>query len=277
MSSEYEIEYIRGAREEAARWQAGTGSGSRATAWYIFLSQSYWARWLNSLHLPYTLWHLSYVALGVGLGPAVRWDVLGWAILAFFLGLGVAGHVFDLLKGDPLALRLPRRHLQVAGGISLALAALIGAGNLYWGNVPWGISILVLAGVVIALGYNLEWPGMHGDPQFALFWGTFPFTVGYLAMGGADLGPLVFGGLFSFLTSWAQRVLSTRARFIRRRVTQLTGVYSTEVIRVWCPGGRPPDPQDFDRAWVLAPIDQALMVLSFAMPVLAAGVLLGRL
>jgi len=248
--------------------KAGAGAGTKATAWYIWRSDHYLARWVNTLHWPYTLWHLSYVALGAGLGADLRWDVLGWAVLAFFLGLGVAGHTFDLLKGDPLALRLPRRHLQVAGGIGLLAAALIGAVNLYWGNVPWWMSFLVLAGVVIALGYNLEWPGMHGDPQFALFWGVFPFAVGYLAMGGIEPGPLVFGGVFCFLTSWAQRVLSTRARFVRRKVKSLAGSYSTED-RPW---GRP-----INAAWVLEPIDQALAVLSLAMPALGAGILLWRL
>lgn len=255
--------------------KAGTGAGDVGTAWYIWRSNNYLARWLNTLHWPYTLWHLAYVALGAGLGPELRWDVLGWAALAFFLGLGIAGHAFDLLKGDPLALRLPRRHLQAAGWVSLGAAVLIGAGNLYWGNLPWWMCYLVMAGVVVALGYNLEWPGMHGNPQFATFWGVFPFAVGYLAMGGLEPGPLVFGGAFCFLTAWCQRVLSTRARFIRRRVSILRGVYiqSGDVIGwVQETGGH-----HFDAAWVLAPIDQALMVLSLAMPMLAAGVLLWRL
>ena len=245
--------------------KAGLGAG-KATAWYIVPSDNYVARWVNTLHLPYTGWHLSYVALGASLGATIRWDVLGWALLAFFLGLGVAGHLLDLLRGDPLALRLPKAHLQVVGIIALSLAAAIGSLNIYWGNVEWWLGWLVVAGVVIAVGYNLEFPGMHGDLQFAVFWGAFPFLVGYVAMDGRDLLPLLFAGGFVFLTSWTQRVLSTRARFIRRRVLYLGGHWSTDR-----------ESAVFDQSWVLEPVDQALMLMSFAMPVLAGATLLWRL
>jgi len=42
------------------------------------------------LHPPYTLWHLSYAALGAGLAPVLDWWRLGLTLLVFFAGTGVA-------------------------------------------------------------------------------------------------------------------------------------------------------------------------------------------
>ena len=44
--------------------------------------------WLTLLHPPYTVWHLSYVAIGAALVPhPVLWR-LGGTLLAFFLAVG---------------------------------------------------------------------------------------------------------------------------------------------------------------------------------------------
>ena len=59
-------------------------------AWYVVPSKRPWARWFNTLHWPYTLWHLSYVAIGAALADQVNWALLGWTMVAFFLGMGVA-------------------------------------------------------------------------------------------------------------------------------------------------------------------------------------------
>lgn len=251
----------------------GQGAGRAPTAWYVIPSDRYLARWWNVLHVPYTAWHLSYVALGAGLGEALRWDVLGWALLAFFLGLGIAAHALDLLRGAPLALRLPDFHLQVVGVVSLLLAALIGSLNIYWDNVPWWLGWAIGFGILIALGYNLEWPGFHGDIQFGLFWCVFPFLVGYLAMDGESILVGFSGAVFCFLTSWAQRALSARARYLRRRVAKVS-------LSLWERNGSngsasylPQDPL----LWLLRPLDQALMLMSFAMPALAVALLLWRL
>jgi hypothetical protein len=251
---------------------SGRGAGWAPTAWYVIPSDRYLARWWNVLHLPYTLWHLSYVALGAALGEALRWDVLGWGLLAFFLGLGVAAHALDLLRGDPLALRLPESHLQVVGVASLLLAGLVGSLNIYWGDVDWWLGWLIVAGIVVALGYNLEWPGFHGDLQFALFWGVFPFATGYLAMGGGPVAMAILGGSFCFLASWAQRVLSFRARYLRRRVAKVS-------LSLWERTGSEGTASylpDNPALWLLRPLDRALMLMSFAMPALAGGLLLWR-
>ena len=249
--------------------KAGSGPGRASTAWYVVTSDRYLARWWNALHVPYTLWHLSYLVMGAALGTALRWDVLGWAVLAFFLGLGIAGHAFDLLRGDPLALKLPASHLEVAGVMSLLLAAFIGSLNIYWGNVPWWLGWAIVAGILMALGYNLEWPGLHGDLQFALFWGAFPFLVGNLAMGGGLDPAAVMAGAFCFLTAWSQRVLSARARYLRRKVARASLTLDEKAESATAVVGQPV-------AWMLRPMETTLLLLTIAMPVLAIALMASR-
>ncbi|TMK78270.1 MAG: hypothetical protein E6G46_11205 [Actinobacteria bacterium] len=47
-----------------------------------------WRDWWTILHPPYTVWHLSYVAIGVAAAPVVRFDRLAATLLAFFLAVG---------------------------------------------------------------------------------------------------------------------------------------------------------------------------------------------
>ena len=263
-------------------------NGVGAPAWYIVGNDHYLARWLNVLHLPYTAWHLSYVAMGAAMADQLRWDVLGWAILAFFLGMGVGAHCFDLVRGDPLALRLRRQDLALVGGISVAGATGIGVTQVLLNAVTPSVIFMVPIGVLLAVGYNLEWQWMHGDVQFALFWAVFPFLTAMVAMPGDSSWAALPVVLFAYLTAYAQRVLSTRARYLRRKVTDARVFLSpvekppgVDELKFSHPGAtgrvsRWPATEE-DKVWLLQPIDQALIVMSFAMPVLAGGLLLWRL
>ena len=42
------------------------------------------ADWWVLLHPPYTLWHLSYVAMGAALAPRLSWPVLGGTLLGLY-------------------------------------------------------------------------------------------------------------------------------------------------------------------------------------------------
>ena len=69
-----------------------------------------WGRDLATLlHVPYTLWHLSYVAIGASLAAAVDWQRLGGTIVAFALGLGIGAHALDERHDRPLGTERPRR------------------------------------------------------------------------------------------------------------------------------------------------------------------------
>src|SRR5262249_48096700 len=48
-----------------------------------------WRDYVTLLHPPYTLWHLSYVAVGAALAPKMDWGLWGWTTLAFALAMGV--------------------------------------------------------------------------------------------------------------------------------------------------------------------------------------------
>jgi hypothetical protein len=66
-----------------------------------------WRDYWSLLHPPYTLWHLSFVALGACVVPVIRPAYLGLALLAFFLAVGIAAHALDELRGRPLRTRIP--------------------------------------------------------------------------------------------------------------------------------------------------------------------------
>jgi hypothetical protein len=242
-------------------------------AWYIIPSRNIAARWVNILHWPYTAWHLSYAALGAGLAARLDWALLGWTVLAFFLGMGVAAHCFDLVRGDPLRLGLNPRHLYLAGGLTLGAAAMIGVWQWLAGNIPFWLWVAIPAGVVLAGGYNLEWPGLHGDWQFAAWWAVFPFLVGYFAQGIEFHPALIPLSLFAFCTAFAQRVLSTRVRNLRRKVRAATVSLETwhQGQREWLFGRLELKP------WLLEADEKALAWLSVAMVSLAAGTVAAHL
>jgi hypothetical protein len=242
--------------------------GPISPAWYIIRSNAWWARWLNILHLPYTGWHLSYVVVGASLSDQLDLQVLVWALIAFFLGMGVAGHAFDLVKDDPLRLGLGRRPLIVAGAVSLALAVAIGAYFIATGRVtPWLVVCLPL-GALLAAGYGLEWRYLHGNWQFALWWAAFPLLVSYFSQTTAWSWALLPAAAFAIGSAQVQRLLSTRSRFLRRRVSAIT---------ISIAEGTSGDTYSLGREWLLRNYDAALAGLSLVMLALALVLLVQNL
>ena len=78
---------------------------------FYALRRGGWRDYVTLLHPPYTLWHLSYVAVGAALAPRFHLDRMLWAIAAFFLAMGVAAHALDELQGRPLRTQIPGRAL----------------------------------------------------------------------------------------------------------------------------------------------------------------------
>ena len=82
---------------------------------------------VSLLHVPYTLWHLSFVPIGAALAATVDWLVLGGTLLAFGFGLGIGAHSLDEVRGRPLGTGLTDRALWVMGLGAMAVALAIAA------------------------------------------------------------------------------------------------------------------------------------------------------
>ena len=197
-------------------------TGTTRPAFYA-LAPGGWRDYVTLLHPPYTLWHLSYVAIGAGLAPDFKADVLGFALLAFFLGMGVGAHALDELNGRPLKTRIGDTTLVALAVTSLAGAAAVGIAVALRTNL-WLLAF-VAAGTFIAVAYNLELfgGGLHGDPWFSLAWGAFPVLATYFAAAETIRVEAVLGAAFAALLSHAQRRLSTPVRLVRRRAREVTG------------------------------------------------------
>jgi hypothetical protein len=197
-------------------------TGTTRPAFYA-LAPGGWRDYVTLLHPPYTLWHLSYVAIGAALAPHFKSGVLGFALLAFLLGMGVGAHALDELNGRPLETRIAHTTLVALAVASLAGAAAIGIVVALRTDL-WLLAF-VAAGTFIAVAYNLELFGgrFHGDPWFSLAWGAFPVLATYFAAAETIRVEAVLAAAFAGLLSHAQRRLSTPVRLVRRRTRQVSG------------------------------------------------------
>ena len=184
-----------------------------------------WRDYVTLLHPPYTLWHLSYVAVGAGLAPRFHADRLLWGLAAFFLAMGIAAHALDELHGRPLRTRIPSPALVALAVVSLAGAVGIGVGAAAaWG---WGLLAFVAVGAVLVPAYNLEL-AFHNDIGFAVAWGAFPALTGYFVEAQTIRVEAVAVAAFAFAASLAQRALSTPVRQARRQDSTTAGIEPLE-------------------------------------------------
>ena len=198
-------------------------SATTRPAFYA-LAPGGWRDYVTLLHPPYTAWHLSYVVIGAALAPVWRPGILGLALAAFFLGMGIAAHALDELQGRPLQTRIGRRTLGVLAVLALLGAAGIGVATALHTSL-WLLAF-VGAGSFIVVAYNLELFGgrFHGTLWFALGWGALPVLATFFAAAETIRGEALLAALFAVLLSWTQRVLSTPVREQRRRDGALTPV-----------------------------------------------------
>jgi hypothetical protein len=184
-----------------------------------------WRDYVTLLHPPYTLWHLSYVAVGAALAPHFHLNRLLWALASFFLAMGVAAHALDELKGRPLRTRIPSTVLVAVAAVSLAGACAIGIGAARaWG---WWLLAFVVVGAVVVPLYNLEL-ALHTDWGFALTWGAFPALTGYFVEAQTLRVEAVAAAAYAFALSLAQRALSTPVRQARREQGTTAGTEPLE-------------------------------------------------
>jgi hypothetical protein len=223
--------------------------------------------WWTVLHLPYTAWHLAYVALGAGLAPHVDGGRLTATLLAFFLAVGISAHALDEVHGHPLASGLSDRALLAVAASALMGAVALGVAGL--GRIGPGLIPFIALGCGLLLAYNLEWfdGRLHNDVVFALAWGTFPVLTSYYAQAEKLDVIAVVAGVGAFFLSWAQRTLSSRARDLRRRVVRVDGSITR----------RDGSVEPIDARTLLHPLEVALGSTAVGIVALAVAVLLLRL
>jgi len=218
---------------------------------------------MSLLHPPYTLWHLSYVALGAAAAPVLHPDRLAGTVLAFFLAVGVAAHALDELHGRPLETQIPTPVLVglSVGGLGAATALGIAACLI----INLWVLPLVVFGVTAVIVYNLECFGgrLHSDLCFAVCWGAFPALVGYWANAERLDAAAILLALVCLVFSLVQRRLSSHVRTVRRRTLGVDGIMRLQ-------GG---DVQTLSPLSLLTPAEPALRLLTFAMVLLAIALL----
>ena len=242
-------------------------STGKTPAFYALGASGAWKDYVNLLHIPYTLWHLSYVVLGAALASTVHVDRLIGTVVAFFLAMGIGAHALDELNGRPLGTRIPRAVL-----IAMAVVSLTGA--LVMGTVAGLIATLWLFpfmafGAFIAVAYNLGlWHDrFHSDYWFAFAWGAFPALTSYWIQSVNLTATVILLALACFTFSLAQRALSTQVRTIRRRTLNVAGTMEMTDGSI----------VTLDSSSMILAAERALVLLSVTVVVLAASLLAYRL
>jgi hypothetical protein len=228
---------------------------------FYALRRGGWRDYWTLLHPPYTVWHLSYVAIGASLAAELRIGNLGWSLLAFFAAVGLSAHALDELNGRPLRTRIPGWVLVAIAIVGLAGAIAIGLLGVVRVSA-WMLAFMAV-GAGIALAYNLELFGgaFHSDLWFALGWGAFPALTGYFAQTGSVSAAAVVVSAACAVLSAAQRALSTPVRRLRRTAVNIEGQVTYE----------DGTEEAVDAAYLRSTPERALRLLSVAVPLLAVA------
>jgi hypothetical protein len=226
-----------------------------------------WADWWVLLHPPYTLWHLSYVAIGATIAPRFDGGRLVATLVAFFLAVGVCAHALDELHGRPLCTAIPGWLLVAAAAASLAGAVALGIAGM--ARVGAGLGVFIAVGVALTVGYNLELLGgrLHNDVTFAAAWGAFPVLTAYYAQAETLHLPALAAAAAAYWLSSAQRSLSTPARTLRRRVASVDGTVAYRDGRT----------AQLSTSAMLAPLEAALKATAYGVVALAVALVVYRI
>jgi hypothetical protein len=240
-----------------------TGSGERSAFYAVGRGSGGPGDWVTLLHPPYTLWHLSYVAIGAATMPhLVLWRLAG-TLVAFFLAVGIGAHALDELHGRPLGTGIGGTLLTATAVAAITAAMVLGLVDGGWKLLPF-----VVVGGVLVYAYNLELFGgvLHSDVWFAVAWGAFPVLVGAYAQHWTLSPAAGVAAVAAFFLSLGQRALSTPARLLRRRV-------SAAAVRLTYTDG---SEAELGRADLLAPIERALRYFVCATSAVAVAMVLAR-
>lgn len=236
-------------------------------AFYALEGTAPWKEYVNLLHIPYTVWHLSYVVLAAAIAPTVHLDRMLGTLLAFFLAVGIASHSLDELNDRPLGTRIPKVMLITLAAISLAGAMGLGIiGGL--AETLWLFPFVAFGGFIV-ITYNLgTWQErFHSDFWFAFSWGTFPVLTSYWIQASRLDAPAVLLALGCFILTLTQRTLSTHVRTIRRKAIRIEGTMEL------ADGSM----VNLDSSQMISVSERALVLLSLTVVILAASLLAFRL
>ena len=222
--------------------------------------------WWLLLHPPYTLWHLSYVAIGAAIAPRFDGGRLAATLFAFLFAVGIGAHALDELHGRPLRTKIPGWLLVTAAAASLSIAVALGVIGV--ARVGASLIVFIVAGVILNCCYNLELFGgrLHNDVTFALAWGGFPVLTAYDAQANTLRPTAVLAAVAAYFLSAAQRRLSTPARALRRTVASVEGTVTYTDGRV----------APLTKRVLLTPIEAALKLMTWGVVALAATLVVLR-
>jgi 1,4-dihydroxy-2-naphthoate octaprenyltransferase len=157
--------------------------------------------------------------------------------------------------------------LWTAAVFGLVGAVVLGIAGV-WVVGPWLLPFIA-AGVFFVFAYNLEMlrGRVHGDFWFSLSWGAFPVLTAYFAQTGRISLAAVAAASAGSALSYAQRMLSTPARLLRRRSRAVHGALTlndgSQVV--------------LDKSTLLQPLERALAALSWGIVALSVGLIASRL
>ena len=190
------------------------------------------------------------------------------SLLGFFLGVGLAAHALDELRGRPLGDLDPGPSAPGSRDRRRSLAPRrVGVVGVV--QVSAWLVVFIAVGAFLVVAYNLELLGgrFHSDLWFAIAWGGFPALTGAFAQDGRlDAAAVLVAGACVAISA-AQRVLSTPVRRLRRRVATVEGTITLR------DGTTEPMGAEDIRT---AP-EAALKLLSVAMPLLATAFVIAKL
>ena len=191
-------------------------------SWYA-LRTGGWRDYVTLLHVPYTLWHLSYVVIGAAIAPIwLRAGSAGRSRPSRSRSASVRTRWTSFAAGHSR----PVSPMSCSGdsppvSIGLAIGIGVAAAIAWW---PW-LAAFVAFGGFIVVAYNLELFGgaFHSDLWFAIAWGSFPLLTAFAAAAETVTLAAVAAAVFAALLSLAQRRLSTPVRMVRRHVRKVSG------------------------------------------------------
>ncbi len=148
-------------------------------AWF-FKSGGGWRPYYNLLYLPYTATVLSYVVIGAAIAPVIYYDRLGSAIVAYFLGVGLAAHYLNEASTGRAGTKISRRGLLTISLSALTIALFIGV--YYALTVTVFLLLFIFAETFFLFSYNVKsflGGRFHNDFWFSLSWGSLPLLTSY--------------------------------------------------------------------------------------------------